>query len=357
MFEGLTKLNLIHSPNYRLCCADFLPAAAIKPNCFTSETTISSCENLLRSSAHLITLLTLCVGVIVATVTCPLLRNIKYKESSENVSFAFLMNFLNLSDFLACVYCSIVLIMDRRFSSEFIRHELEWRRSTLCKTAGVLSVWSQYVSLMLVLVISLERLLKARAPTACLWLFTMRSAIAVGVLTWSAGLALASVPLMPVTEHWEFYGHTAMCVPLPCLFSHGEAGSYQFALEAVLQGFLASMIIACQLIIIVSAPQSSNLKTQNTRDDMTDAFFKVAVTSSLRAVVISTASLVTFLGDIRVAENVAGDLFVFVVHMSAALNPCLYVVGRVIADRRRETQRKLLALLKRQALQKPNEQC
>jgi hypothetical protein len=68
--------------------------------------------------------------------------------------------------------------------------------------------------------------------------------------------------------------------------------------------------------------------------------------------VLSGASLVTYLGGVFVEEDVAANLAVFVLQLNAALNPCLYIASRVMADRRRETQRKLLLLLKRQALQK-----
>jgi hypothetical protein len=68
IFRGLTKLSVIYTPNYRMCCADTLTSLEIKPSCFTDETTLSSCGDLLRSQAHQVTLTLSLIAVIGNTV-------------------------------------------------------------------------------------------------------------------------------------------------------------------------------------------------------------------------------------------------------------------------------------------------
>jgi hypothetical protein len=161
VFRGLTQLRVVYSPNYRLCCANTLSPMTTEPRCITNKRSLSSCEDLLRSSAHQIAQLTLSVVVVLGNILCMIIRHLQYPESTTNNAFATLIDTLNLANLMTGVYNSIIAFMDLRFRSHYISYELSWRRGALCKTAGFLSVMSHGVSGLIMVVITLERLMNA----------------------------------------------------------------------------------------------------------------------------------------------------------------------------------------------------
>jgi hypothetical protein len=292
-FEGVTHLSVFHSPYYRLCCVNSFASLGGSARCVTNERTLSSCEDLLRSSAHQVALMTLTVVTVLVNALCILIRHIKYHEFSESTSFSVLMNSLNIANLFSGVYCGIVAFADVTFRSKYFPHELSWRRSAMCKAAGFVSLLSHRLSALLMVIITLERLVDVRGVKT--WRFGRTSTIAVSLVAWFVGLTLAVIPLLPATWHWEYYGQTAMCVPLPCSFDHSARG-YHFALDTILHIVLVTLMTAGQIFVYVSLPQNSILKassmenvllsensrakTRNSQDDLTRAFFKLAVTVS-----------------------------------------------------------------------------
>lgn len=80
---------------------------------------------------------------------------------------------------------------------------------------------------------------------------------------------------------------------------------------------------------------------------MTQAVLRVTVTQCLCGAVLCGANLVTYLADVVVEEDVAADLAIFVSPLRSALAPWVYLTSRLMADRRRKAQEKLLQLIKR----------
>jgi hypothetical protein len=44
---------------------------------------------------------------------------------------------------------------------------------------------------------------------------TRKSSLVAAGVSWVVGVMLAAVPLLPMTSHWQFYGQTGICFPLP----------------------------------------------------------------------------------------------------------------------------------------------
>jgi hypothetical protein len=139
-----------------------------------------------------------------------------------------------------------------------------------------------------------------------------------------------------------------MCVPLPCSFSD-RSGGYHLFLNVGFYTVLVTLVITGLILILRSSPPSSVLETLSTNDELTRVFVKMAVTDFLRVGVLSCVSLLAYLDCVAVDEHAAASLVIFVLQLSSALNPCVYLSSRVLADRKREDQRKLLQLLKRRA--------
>ena len=73
---------------------------------------------------------------------------------------------------------------------------------------------STEVSAFIICLITLDRFLALRFPFSSLH-FSRSSALVASATVWMVGVALATVPLLPLTSHWEFYSQTGICIPLP----------------------------------------------------------------------------------------------------------------------------------------------
>jgi hypothetical protein len=351
LFEGLNELSAIYTSNYRLCCDDVLTMRK-KPLCFFHERTLSSCGNLLRSSAYQITMAALSVVAVAGNAACLLLRHVWYVEHAVHSPLSCLLTHLNVANLLTGVYCAMVAVADNKFRMTYASQEVAWRQSNACTAAGVLTVLSHTVSALLMLVLTLHRLLLLLSPSTVA--LTQHWAVAATVLTWCVGLVVATVPLLPYASQWRFYSNTALCVPLPSSFSH-SGSSYHFALEGAFHTVVLVLVAAGQTIMIYKSKigvsflntQSSLTREEDARvTDMHEGVLKMSVLYCVRGAVLSCVSLVTYLNGVALEENVAAALAIFLLNLNAVLNPCVYVVNHVRADRRWETQRRMLQLLR-----------
>jgi hypothetical protein len=89
-----------------------------------------------------------------------------------------------------------------------------------------------------------------------------------------------------------------------------------------------------------------NAGNQTRAADMAHGVLKVVVLHCVCGAVLSCANLGTYLGHVTEEEDTAADLAVFLLHLNAALNPCVYVVNHAMASRRRAAHGKLPQLLK-----------
>jgi hypothetical protein len=296
-------------------------------------------------------LITLGVLAVAGNAACVFMRHVVYGEFFTSFSFPWLMTNVNVAySVVTGCYCCLLVGAHEWFRSTYFHHEFAWRNSAVCQTAGVLMVLSKKVATSLVTVITLDRLLRVHCLS---WTsrFSRRSAVLTSMAVWCVGIALAGVPLIPFRTPWDFYSRSGLCLPLPCHFSH-HGGHYHFALEAVLPSVLTILVACCQTLLFKRVPSfevTAQPKTSSAENDFSRTFINLAMLDCVSGAILSFTSLVTHLANVKVEEDVAAALAVFMLPLSAALNPCLYIVSFIIEDRRRETQRRLqLMLLKRQ---------
>ena len=176
------------------------------------------------------------------------------------------------------------------------------------------------------------------------------------VIVWVVGIALATVPLLPATSHWEFYSQTGICIPLP--FATDERFQdyhYIFSVKIILNFVLFLLIAVGQAFIywsVCSSSISSSTKT-GSRDAIIARRMTTVVLSDflcwfpigLLGVLASTGTLIP--GEVNVAAAI------FVMPFNSALNPFLYTYN-VLVEKRRQTQQ--ANLLKRLETQLRTEQ-
>ena len=99
---------------------------------------------------------------------------------------------------------------------------------------------------------------------------------------WFLGILLAAVSLQPVTSHWNFYGQTGICVPLPITRRDFPGQKYSFCVIIVFN-FILFLKIGSGQGLIYKSIIASRMKLS----DRSIASQDLAIARRLLAVVVS----------------------------------------------------------------------
>ena len=214
LLRGLDSLKVVHADNYKLCCKAMLPEDFDLNKCHAKRDLLASCEDFLQSNLYRVFLWLFASLSVVGNVGSFVARLYLGNKSAGLGSFSIFVTNLSTANFFMGVYLAIVGVADQIYRGEYFWHGDQWKESAICKVAGFLSLMSSEVSAFIICLITLDRFLALRFPFSSLH-FSRGSAVIAGAIVWIIGIALATVPLLPITTHWEFYSQTGICVPLP----------------------------------------------------------------------------------------------------------------------------------------------
>ena len=347
VLRGLDSLKVVHADNYKLCCKAMLPEDFDLNKCHAKQDLLASCEDLLKSNVYRVFLWLFSslsvVGNVGSFVARLYLRNKGAGLGSFNI---FVIN-LSMADFFMGVYLAIVGVADQTYRGEYLWHDDQWKASAVCKVAGFLSLMSSEVSAFIICLITLDRFLALRFPLSSLH-FSRSSALIVCTIVWMVGVALATVPLLSLTSHWEFYSQTGICIPLPFTTGeHFQGYDYSFSVMIILNFVLFLSIAVGQAFIYWSVRSNSisSSKKMGSRD--------ITIARRLTTIVLSDflcwfpVGLLGVLAStgtpIRDELNVA--VAIFVMPFNSALNPFLYTFNVLMEKRQKAQEARLLKRL------------
>ncbi|KAL8625319.1 hypothetical protein ACOMHN_044462 [Nucella lapillus] len=256
-----------------------------------------------------------------------------------------------MADFLMGVYIVIIGIADETFRGTYLYHDNTWESSAVCKLAGVLSLLSSEVSALIIWIITLDRFVALHFPFSTLR-FDRTSAAVACLMIWFVGWFLALVPLLPVTSHWNFYGQTGICIPLPVVTTPGFKGEWYSISIFIVFNFVLFLLISAGQTLIYWSIQKSTMKTNTTKvsRDISIArrLITVAVTDFMCWFPIGTCGLLAQAGTPIPGEvNVA--LAMFVLPLNSAINPFMYTFNTLAEKRKKSNEAKLLKWLESHA--------
>ena len=335
VFDGLEKLELVYTDNYKLCCPSVLPANFDPKNCHAPIDEVSSCDALLRSEAFRVFLAVYALLSLIGNLGSFVHRSF-FEKASVRMGYDVFVTHLCVSDFLMGVYLAIIGVADRVYY-DYRWNDTAWTHSAACKVAGFLSLLSSEVSAFLICFITLERFLVIGFPYKNLR-FRRWSAHVACVNLWIIGMLLAAVPLLPSTAHWEFYSQSGICIPLPITRKDFAGSDYSFYVMIVLNFVLFVLIAVGQLLIYWSIRVNS-IPSHDTYRRSKDA----AVARRLLAIVMTDFLCwfpIGLLGLLaKVGVPVPGDvkvaMAIFVIPFNSALNPFLYTFNKAMVRRRK----------------------
>ena len=199
-----------------LCCYAGRAAAGVK--CHSPKEEFSSCFDLMKNRGVQVCVWILGLTSLIGNLSVILMRAV-VKE--DNRVHSFLVTNLAMSDLLMGIYLLIIAIKDMQWQGGHFLHDFKWRSGVPCAFTGVLSMVSSEVSVLLLTVITTDRLicvvfpLKVRRmsrPVAC--------AVVGGV--WVFGAMLAVIPILGLEYFYDkkrsvgFYGKSAFLFLFSC---------------------------------------------------------------------------------------------------------------------------------------------
>ncbi|KAK7095196.1 hypothetical protein V1264_006640 [Littorina saxatilis] len=341
-FKSLRELRVLYATNFRFCCRDALPKHYTDIVCISSPVgdEISSCEDLLHSGMYRAYLWLICVMSIVGNVGCFMFRFVTEHKMTKTALDIFVTN-LCLADLLMGVYLTMVGTADSLYRGQYLSYERSWTASAVCKTAGFLSLLSSEVSAFIICLITLDRFIVLKFPFSKKK-FRTKSALVASFLVWTVGFMMAAIPLLPMTSHWEFYGQSAICMPMP-ITSETFQG-HGFSSGFIVVNFVLFIFIVTGLSIIYSSVQSEVLS--QTSQDVTFArrLFAVVASDAACWLLIGILGLLASAG-VPIPGEVNEALAIFVLPLNSALNPFIYVFNMMDEARRTALELKLMVML------------
>ena len=329
-----------------------LPAGFNLDKCFAPFDEMSSCASLLRSDVYRVVLSVFAALAILGNLGSFIVRLFILKQTGKS-GFGAFVSHLCVSDFVMGVYLAIIGLADRLYRGTYLWEDTRWRHSATCKVAGFLSLLSSEVSAFVVCFITLDRFLALRFPLSDFH-FSSRSSHLACTVTWTLGVLVAAVPLLPVTSHWKFYSQTGICIPLPITRNDFVGRSYAFGVMIILNFVLFLLIAAGQVFIYLSIRANRmSLGADSARKDQDVAIARrlitIAVSDFLCWFPIGLLGVLASLG-VSIPGEVSVSMAILVLPLNSALNPFLYNLNMLLERRRQATEQRLFKTFESQLL-------
>ena len=331
VFRDLEDIETITVDNYKLCCPAILPERFNPENCHAPADEISSCDALLKADVFRVFLAFYAILALVGNLASFVYRVYRKQGARKQLGFDVFVTHLCVSDFLMGVYLAIIGVADRWYYGSYEWNDKKWTHSVACQVAGFLSLLSSEVSAFFICFITLERFLFIRFPLSN-FRFSVKSAQVLSVAGWVVGVVLAAVPLLPFTEHWQFYSQTGICIPLPITRKRFPGSDYSFYVMIVFNFVLFLLIAIGQLLIFWSYHSHGRTISRRGKksEDITVArrLLIVAMSDFLCWFPIGLLGLMARSG-IPIPGNVNVAMAIFILPFNSAINPFLYTLHSV----------------------------
>ena len=340
IFEGLINLELILSPDYRLCCDKLLPNKIPKAKCLAPQHSLSSCQNLFASDLHRLAFLFLSVLAGVCNVACL----VSHWFLERNVCI-FLTN-LQCANLCMGIYTSVISAAHEMFRGQYVHYEQEWKASVACKAAGFVWLLSTQVSILTIFLFTVDLLIVLRFPLSrCR--FSQMSAACACVVTWLVGVLLASLPLVPGLWHWGRYGQTGICSLVKHNMLHYQNDLDLFHCIVIANCLKHAAVSVGQAIVYRARPKHQILVETSMKHvcASVDLKMKIAVTDAMGWIAIATTNLLDRTG-VTGLEKLNVFLSALVLPLNSVINPLLCLWHTVTYRQRQEEEDRLLCVLR-----------
>ena len=316
---------------------------------FDFDDSFANCESMFRNRAPRRCIWVIGIMSVVGAVFVFVWRMVFKEKKKKNMIQSIMLIHLAVSDGLMGVYLITIGVKDLIWSGHYYLHDYKWRSGLSCQITGAISVLSSEVSVMLIALISADRVKNIVFPYRGSAL-TYKMTHAFCSTIWMIGCVFAFIPTFgipyfydPVREH-TFYGRSVVCLPLQ--LSSAKPAGWEYGVS-VFVGFNLSLflfiMVAYAMIFFKSYASSWRMAHQGTKREI-QARSKSANTKRETSLakrvffIILTDCLcwmpIIVIGMRSILEKsftAPGDLAVwiavFVLPINSAINPILYTLS------------------------------
>ena len=288
----------------------------------------------------------------------------KTKSHTQTVQAMLIAN-LAISDLLMGVYMIILACADLYFGDSYFVYSDAWRTGRVCRLTGFLSLLSSEASVLLLTLISIDRFCSVIFPFSKARLNPKSAKIILGFI-WFITFILSLVPVLLAGPDSDFYDLSDVCIGLPLITrpagytfeSSGPASErktfklpipdkskpawyFSIAIFLGLNLFCFLTILVCYVAVFIGLKISaSRVKRKGSKDEELKLAVKMAIivgTDFLCWVPVILMGILSQTGAIEIPLVMYTWSVVFILPINSSLNPYLYTIASIVADRRNKT--------------------
>ena len=293
----------------------------------------------------------------------------KYKTKKFKVQDLLLYN-LAMSDSLMGLYMIIVASADIYYGEYFPMKSETWRTGITCRVAGSLSIASTELSVLFLMLISIDRFICIKYPYSNNKM-GKRSTVVLAVLTWLFSLALGIIPSILAGRNFKFYDNSHVCIGLPLSLTKTYSFDHHNTLTApsdtllvgretfdtqftgLVNGLYFSTAIflglnsICYLIILgcyieivravtKSAKQSGRTPDMDEQIRLTSKVTAIVATDFMCIFPIIVLGILVQARVIELPPSVYAWSVTFVLPINSAINPYMYTIAEIVSNYRKK---------------------
>lgn len=209
-------------------------------------------------------------AILMALVTC--FSNVlvlwgRFKSHDENQSVSMVIRNLAVSDLIMSFYLAIITWHDFQFRSKYQSEVYNWVQSTWCIVAGVLSMISSEVTILILTFMSIERFLLISNPFGLLRLNYKKVVMNLYAI-WLVGIFIAIFPVINLYSSTKFYGvhNGGTCFPLFIQDTHQLGWEYSALIFLFINPTLLIVIATLYTLLLFSVWRTRRATTLQLRD-------------------------------------------------------------------------------------------
>ncbi|CAH3158152.1 unnamed protein product [Pocillopora meandrina] len=327
-FREIRQLKILSLDTNLMCCHMHKEDADCA---FIDNDDFANCENMFknpvpRKSIWAIGSLSLAGSVFVITW-----RSV-FKDTNTVQSIMLLH--LAVSDGLMGAYLITLGVKDLLWRGEYYLHDVKWRSGLACQIIGATSLLSSEVSLMLMALISADRLKNI------VFLFrggalSRKMTQILCAIIWLVGFLLAFFPMFglryfeDLTTYHNYYGKSVVCLPLQLSRHKTEGWEYSVSVFVGLNFFLFIFITVAYLAIFISRVRVKNQSANARRETgLAKRVSFIIFTDCLCWMPIIVFGMKSVLEkDYKQTGDLAVWIAVFALPINSVINPILYTLA------------------------------
>ena len=330
------QIRIIAKDSLLFESVDYLRTDAFK-FCSLSNATIcspdidefSSCDDLLANGALQILIWVRGAIALLGNFFVIIWRCLR--KDHAHYSFKLIIN-LSISDFLMGVYLIIIASVDQWYRGVYILFEDEWRKSFLCRFAGMITVLSSEMSVFTMVVMTLDRVnvIINHLRYSSLNL-TLKASLMVCFSGWIIFLVISIAPMFDGHYFQNFYGQTGVCLPFTLKNIKNTGWEYAMFIFNVLNGIAFTALLMGYFMIYCSIHSSRQASGRSFADSDVRLLKKITliiISDCLCWMPIIILSCMALRG-VFIPAVVPAWIAVFILLLNSALNPFLYTISTI----------------------------